>query len=51
MPEPHLDETTRRLIIGARRATLTTIDARDGRPRSVPICFVAAKEPSGALIL
>ena len=23
----------------ARRATLTTIDARDGGPRSVPICF------------
>jgi PPOX class probable F420-dependent enzyme len=29
-----------RLLFENRRATLTTIDARDGRPRSVPICFV-----------
>lgn len=29
-----------RLLRGARRGVLTTIDARDGRPRSVPVCFV-----------
>ena len=40
-PEPQLSDGDRDLIGGARRAVLTTLDVRDGRPRSVPICFVA----------
>jgi PPOX class probable F420-dependent enzyme len=34
-----MDEPTTTLLAEARRATLTTIDARDGRPRSVPVCY------------
>ena len=39
MSHPPLDPETRALLEEARRATLTTIDHRDGRPRSVPICY------------
>lgn len=39
MAEPVLDADTRALLAEARRAVLTTIDSRDGRPRSVPICY------------
>jgi len=38
--DPTLTAPDRELLREARRATLTTVDARDGRPRSVPICFV-----------
>ena len=34
----------RALVAEARRAVLTTIDSRDGRPRSVPICFVVVED-------
>ena len=42
MPDqvPRLTEDDATLVAEARRAVLTTIDARDGRPRSVPICSV-----------
>src|SRR5437660_1723483 len=39
MAEPILDEAAEALVAEARRAVLTTLDWRDGRPRSVPICF------------
>jgi PPOX class probable F420-dependent enzyme len=51
MPEPHLDETGLRLLEEARRAVLTTIDGRDGRPQPVPICFVAIQLPDRPLTL
>jgi PPOX class probable F420-dependent enzyme len=37
--DPVLDDAVRELLAEARRATLTTIDAGDARPRSVPICY------------
>ena len=51
MAEPELDDTALRLLQDARRAVLTTIDTRDGRPRSVPICFVTARDAGGSLLL
>jgi PPOX class probable F420-dependent enzyme len=39
-----VDGPTRALLDEARRATLTTIDARDHRPRSVPICYAIVGE-------
>jgi PPOX class probable F420-dependent enzyme len=39
-PQPPLSVEIRALLADARRAVLTTIDARNGRPRSVPVCFV-----------
>ena len=50
MAEPTLDAAAERLVAEARRAVLTTIDTRDGRPRSVPICF-AARPADGGLVL
>jgi PPOX class probable F420-dependent enzyme len=44
VPEPILDETGEALLAGGRRAVLTTLDARDRRPRSVPICFAVGWE-------
>jgi len=34
-----MDEPTKALLAEARRGTLTTVDAGDGRPRSVPVCY------------
>jgi PPOX class probable F420-dependent enzyme len=42
--EPTLDTAARALLAEARRATLTTIDARDGRPRSVPVCYALVSD-------
>lgn len=39
MVDPSLNAADRALIHEARRGVLTTIDERDGRPRSVPFCF------------
>ena len=38
--DPSLSPLAWELLTATRRATLTTLDARDRRPRSVPICFV-----------
>lgn len=40
---PTLNADDRLLLAEARRAVLSTI-ARDGRPRSVPVCFVAMND-------
>jgi PPOX class probable F420-dependent enzyme len=40
---PVLSAPERSFLAASRRAVLTTI-ARDGRPRSVPICFVLAED-------
>jgi PPOX class probable F420-dependent enzyme len=40
----------RRFIANARRATLATLDPR-GRPRLVPLCYVADGDAAGELIL
>ena len=50
MAEPTLDVTAERLVAEARRAVLTTLDARNGRPRSVPICFAASAADSGLVL-
>ncbi len=51
MLEPQFDNVALRFLWEARRAVLTTIDLGDGRPRSVPICFVAISEPGRSLVL
>ena len=49
MPDPSIvfTEAAQVLVAGARHAVLSTIDARDGRPRSVPICHVLAVPEDG----
>jgi PPOX class probable F420-dependent enzyme len=51
MPDRRLDDSALRLLGEARRAVLSTIDAHDGRPRSVPICFAAVQGRDGAVTL